>query len=199
MQQRRAGAAAAGLPSNKKPRFRIVNSPAVDPDAASAAAGLKRRLLMGTVQRSRPQAARNRDHRCVASLLYLMTMRFADVDDVEQELSTPPRLRSLAGQSHDLDTDTLEGLTKPQPQPDADARQHTVADRSAASAASHRTPATSYGLPHGANSRHALLARLATTPRPGLARLKSQPRPLVRRVLPQCCHRSVQIFLLDFE
>jgi hypothetical protein len=191
---RRANTAAGGLLSNKKPRFRIVNSPVVNPDAANAAAEQKRRLL----QRS-AQPGRFRQPGPMTPMCRQPTRSdddvIADADADGPEPATQPRLRSHAVQPRDLDMDTLESLTTPQPQhqhPAADGREQTVAGRLAASsaqAAPERTPATNQGLPL-AKSRHALLARLATTPKPGPARPKTQQRTLVRRASHNICSTS---------
>ena len=193
--QRRASTASGGLASNKIPRFRIVNSPAVDPDAASTAAEQKRRLLKRSAQPRRfrqPGPVTPMPRRPTASDDDVI----ADADDDDPEPFTQPRLRNHALHPRDLDMDTIESLTTPQPQhqhPSADARQKTFATSSAAplAPAASTTPATCQGLPLGANSRHALLARLATTPRMGPARPMAQQRTLVRRARHNVCHCRV--------
>ena len=107
-----------------------------------------------------------------------------DVDDSEMPPLGHPHSRSHAVQPRDLHIEVIDAVTTPQP-------QHTVADAgsgakvgsTAAPLEQTRTPAAGYVTTNGATARHALLTRLATTPRSDMTRLKPQQRPQVQRSL----------------
>ena len=101
------------------------------------------------------------------------------VDDSEMAPSAHPHSRSHAVQPCDLDIEATDAVITPEPRFAGDGAG-AIAGSTGARFAPERTPATGHATTDGATARHALLARLATTPKSDLSRLKPQQRPQVQ-------------------
>jgi len=82
-------------------------------------------------------------------------------------------------QPRDLNSEAIDAVTTPGPRHAGDGAG-AIAGGTGAPFAPEQTPATGHATTNGATARHALLARLATTPKSDLSRLKPQQRPQVQ-------------------
>ena len=177
-QQRAGGTGPASLHSSKTPHFRIANSPAASPSVSHAAAEQRRRLLTGSALNSH---TRNSDPTTPMQrqrpVLHDDTIEA--VDDSEMPSSAHPDSRSRAVHPRDLNIEATDAVITPEPRWAEDGAG-AIAGSTGVPYAPERTPATGHTATNGATTRHALLARLATTPKSDLSRLKPQQRPQVQ-------------------
>ena len=103
-----------------------------------------------------------------------------DVDDSELPPSATPPPRSHAVQPRNLGIEGTDAGITPQPHHAEDNTRGISNGSTVPPLAPERTPATGRVATNGA-ARHALLARLATTPRSDPSRLKPQQRPQVHK------------------